>query len=139
MDWAKHRKHKAAAKVHVALDLNSFIPIRVVTDSANHHDGRYMSELCGNMNPGDIAVMDRAYVDYVQLNTLTEKGVFWVTRSKSNMKVKVIRSRVNKLHFCETLGHMWELVVAADFCAGFRRSAVVVCGYDGGDDTSACP
>lgn len=38
MDWAKHRKHKAAAKVHVALDLISFIPIRVVTDSANHHD-----------------------------------------------------------------------------------------------------
>ena len=44
----------------------------------------------------------------------------------------------------ETLGHMWnplvmELAVTADFCAGFRRSAVVVCGYDGGDDTSACP
>ncbi len=89
MDWAKHRKHKAAAKVHVALDLISFIPIRVVTDSANHHDGSYMSELCGNMKPGDIAVMDRAYVDYVQLNTLTEKGVFWVTRSKSNMKAKL--------------------------------------------------
>ena len=91
MDWAKHRKHKAAAKVHVALDLISFIPIRVVTDSANHHDGSYMSELCGNMKSGDIAVMDRAYVDYKQLDTLTEQGVFWVTRSKSNMKVKVIR------------------------------------------------
>ena len=46
-----------------------------------------MSELCGNMKSGDIAVMDRAYVDYQQLNTLTEHGVFWVTRSKSNMKV----------------------------------------------------
>ena len=91
MDWAKHRKHKAAAKVHVALDLISFIPIRVVTDSANHHDGSYMSELCGNMKSGDIAVMDRAYVDYKQLDTLTEQGVFWVTRSKSNMKVKVIK------------------------------------------------
>ena len=100
MDWAKHRKHKAAAKVHVALDLISFIPIRIVTDSANHHDGSYMSELCGNMKPGDIAVMDRAYVDYAQLNTLTEKGVFWVTRSKANMKVTVAgalhRGRQNK-------------------------------------------
>ena len=61
MDWAKHRKHKAAAKVHVALDLISFIPIRVVTDSANHHDGSYMSGLCGNMKSGDMAVMDRAF------------------------------------------------------------------------------
>ena len=95
MDWTKHRKHKAAAKVHVALNLISFIPIRVVTDSANHHDGSYMSELCGNMKSGDIAVMDRAYVDYQQLNTLTEQGVFWVTRSKSNMKVKVIK-QLNK-------------------------------------------
>ena len=43
------------------------------------------------MKSGDIAVMDRAYVDYKQLNTLTEQGVFWVTRSKSNMNVKVIR------------------------------------------------
>jgi len=50
-----------------------------------------MSELCGNMKSGDIAVMDRAYVDYQQLDTLTEQGVFWVTKSKSNMKVKVIR------------------------------------------------
>lgn len=95
MDWTKHRKHKAASKVHVALNLISFIPIRVVTDSANHHDGSYMSELCGNMKSGDIAVMDRAYVDYQQLNTLTEQGVFWVTRSKSNMKVKVIK-QLNK-------------------------------------------
>ena len=91
IDWAKHRKHKAAAKVHVALDLISFIPIRIVTDSANHHDGSYMSELCGNMKSGDIAVMDRAYVDYRQLNTLTENGVFWVTRSKANKKVKVVK------------------------------------------------
>ena len=95
MDWTKHRKHKSAAKVHIALNLISFIPIRVVTDSANHHDGSYMSELCGNMKSGDIAVMDRAYVDYQQLNTLTEQGVFWVTRSKSNMKVKVIK-QLNK-------------------------------------------
>ncbi len=62
MDWAKHRKHKAAAKVHVALDLISFIPIRIISDSANHHDGSYMSEFCVNMKSGDIAVMDRAYV-----------------------------------------------------------------------------
>ena len=76
MDWAKHRKHKAAAKVHVALDLISFIPIRVISDSANHHDGSYMSELCGSMKSGDIAVMGKAYVDYAQLNTLTENGFF---------------------------------------------------------------
>ena len=76
MDWAKHRKHKAAAKVHVALDLISFTLIRVISNSANHHDGSYMSELCGNMKSGDIAVMGKAYVDYAQLNTLTENGFF---------------------------------------------------------------
>ena len=91
MDWAQHRKHKAAAKVHVALDLISFIPIRVICDSANHHDGSYMSELCGNMKSGEIAVMDRAYVDFRQLYTLTKQGVFWVTRSKSNIKIKVTK------------------------------------------------
>ena len=47
-----------------------------------------MSELCGNMKPGDIAVMDRAYVDYVQLNTLTEKGALW-----AKLSVNLIVSR----------------------------------------------
>ena len=95
MDWAKHRKHKTAVEVHVGFDLISFIPIRVVKDSANHHGSSYMSELCGNMKSGDVAVIDRAYVDYLQQNTLREQGVFRVTRSKSNMNIKVI-SLLNK-------------------------------------------
>lgn len=72
-----------------------------------------MSELCGNMKSGDIAVMDRAYVDYKQLDTLTEQGVFWVTRSKSNMKVKIIRelNKGQKAPPQEGKGHHYPIIL----------------------------
>lgn len=38
MDWAKHRRRKAAAKMHLRLDLHSFLPSFALVDTASHHD-----------------------------------------------------------------------------------------------------
>lgn len=93
MDWAKHRKRKAAAKLHMSLDVGSFLPIRIISEPARDHDSNYMVELCADMKSGDIAVFDKAYVAYEHLNVLSERGVFWVTRAKENARFKVIRER----------------------------------------------
>lgn len=84
MDWAKHRKRKAAAKLHMSLDAASFLPVRIVPEPAKHHDSRFMVELCSGMKPGEIAVFDKAYVAYGHLHTLNERGIFRVTRAKDN-------------------------------------------------------
>ena len=34
MDWAKHRRRKAAAKIHLRLDLHSFLPSFAIVDAA---------------------------------------------------------------------------------------------------------
>jgi hypothetical protein len=34
MDWAKHRRRKAAAKMHLRLDLHSFLPSFAIVDTA---------------------------------------------------------------------------------------------------------
>ena len=40
MDWAKHRRRKAAAKCHLRLDLQSFLPRFAIIDTARDHDNQ---------------------------------------------------------------------------------------------------
>lgn len=93
MDWAKHRRRKAAAKCHMRLDLQSFLPRFAVVKSANSHDATEARELCADIRSGEIVVFDKAYVDFRHLNELQQRGVFWVTRRKENMAFKVIKRR----------------------------------------------
>jgi hypothetical protein len=85
MNWAKHRRRKAAAKMHLRLNIGSFLPACIVVCRAKDHDSKIAWELCAGMKSGEIAVFDKAYVDFEHLHSLQNRGVFWVTRSKDNM------------------------------------------------------
>jgi hypothetical protein len=76
MDWAKHRRRKAAAKLHVRLNLESFLPAFAVVDAAKGHDNTKARALCFGLKSGEIAVFDMAYIDYAHLFDLTERGIF---------------------------------------------------------------
>lgn len=90
IDWAKHRRRKAAAKCHMQLDLQTFLPRYAIVKAANTHDSTEAVELCSNLKDGEIAVFDKAYIDFKHLLSLTGRGVFWVTRAKDNMRYKVM-------------------------------------------------
>ena len=90
LDWAKHRRRKAAAKMHLRLDLHSFLPAFVLVKSANTNDLAQSYEACADVKAGEIVVFDKAYVGYKHLYTLTGRGVFWVTRAKDNMRYEVV-------------------------------------------------
>ena len=90
MDWAKHRRRKAAAKCHLRLDLHSFLPRFAIIDTAKENDARRSRELCAGIRPGEIVVFDKAYLDFAHLFELLQRGVFWVTRAKDNLAYKVI-------------------------------------------------
>ena len=91
MDWAKHRRRKAAAKCHVRLDLQSFLPRFAIIDTAKHNDAKRARELCAGIQPGEIVIFDKAYVDFAHLADLCRRGIFWVTRAKDNLRCKVVR------------------------------------------------
>lgn len=91
MDWAKHRRRKAAAKCHLRLNLQSFLPACAIIDTAKEHDSRKAQAVCAGLESGEIAVFDKAYVDYKHLQALTTRGVWWVTRAKDNMKYRVVK------------------------------------------------
>lgn len=60
MDWAKHRKRKAAAKMHLRLDLHSFLPSFAIVDTAGQHDNKRAREICATILEGEIVVFDKA-------------------------------------------------------------------------------
>jgi hypothetical protein len=96
MDWAKHRRRKAAAKCHLRLDLQSFLPRFAIVDTARHNDNKRARELCAGIKAGEIVIFDKAYVDYSHLADLTRREVFWVTRAKDNMSFRVERRKQKK-------------------------------------------
>ncbi len=91
MDWAKHRRRKAAAKCHLRLDLQSFLPRFALVDTARHNDAKRARELCAGIKAGEIVIFDKAYVDFAHLADLSLREVFWVTRAKDNLSFRVVR------------------------------------------------
>ncbi len=93
IDWAQHRRRKAASKCHMRLDAQTFLPRFALVKSANTHDSTEAFELCSGIRSGEVVVFDKAYIDFAHLHTLTTRGVFWVTPAKENMVYRIVRQR----------------------------------------------
>jgi len=91
LDWAKHRRRKAAAKTHLRLNLQTLLPSFVIVDTAAEHDNRRARELCAGLQSGEIVLFDKGYIDFGHLRDLHARGVFWVTRAKGNMDYEVVQ------------------------------------------------
>lgn len=91
MDWAKHRRRKAAAKCHLRLDLETFLPRFAVVKAANTNDAKEARGVCAGIQAGEIVVFDKAYVDFGHLCELSGRGVCWVSRAKTNMQYDVVQ------------------------------------------------
>jgi len=91
IDWAKHRRRKAAAKCHMQLNLQTFLPQFAIVKEASTHDSTEAYRLCLNLKSGEIAVFDKAYVDFTHLADLNRRDVFWVIRAKDNMRYRIIK------------------------------------------------
>src|SRR5438093_3201564 len=91
MDWAKHRRRKAAAKTHMRLSLQSLLPSFVIVDTAAEHDNKPARQLCAELQNGEISLFDKGYVDFGHLGDLDRRGVSWVTRAKDKMAYDVVK------------------------------------------------
>jgi hypothetical protein len=91
MDWAKHRRRKAAAKCHLRLNLQSFLPRFAIVDTARHADAKRAREVCADIRAGEIVIFDKAYIDFDHLADLSVREVFWVTRAKENLQFDVVK------------------------------------------------
>ena len=91
MDWAKHRRRKAAAKCHMRLDLQSLLPRFAIIDTAKENDAKRARELCGGLRAGEIVLFDKAYVDFSHLHEMPQRGVYFVSRAKDNLAYRCVK------------------------------------------------
>jgi putative transposase len=89
--WADFRSTKGAIKLHVGLNHEGYLPEFATITEGKTSDieiGRTLE-----FPKGSIVAIDRGYNDYAWYNQLTEKGIFFVTRLKSNAKSRVVQRR----------------------------------------------
>jgi hypothetical protein len=90
-DWAQYKRSKGAAKIHLILDNEGHLPHFAVVTDGKTSDQTVARRLY--FDAGTIVVIDRGYVDYAWWQELTDRGVFFVTRFKKDLKIEVIEER----------------------------------------------
>src|SRR5690554_4257716 len=81
-------KRKSGIKVHTQINLQEKVPKLIWFSAATTHDKQFLKML--DLEKGKIAVFDRGYNDYKAFDEFTQKGVFFVTRLKSNANYESI-------------------------------------------------
>lgn len=89
--WAPFRRTKAAVKMHTLLDLRGNIPTFIHISDGKLHDVNALDLL--ELEPGAFYIMDRGYVDFTRLYRFTLASAFFVTRAKSNTKLRRLYSQ----------------------------------------------
>lgn len=90
-DWARFQRTKGAIKLHLQLDHQGCLPCWAVVTDGDTNDVRVAQKLA--FAPGTIVVIDRGYLDYALYERWTTSGVYFVTRSRTNMLYEVLERR----------------------------------------------
>ena len=88
--WARFRKQKGAIKLHTLLDLRGNLPSFIEITDGKVHDVNILDDLIPE--PGSYYIMDRGYLDFARLFTLTQLFAFFVIRSKTNLQFRRLYS-----------------------------------------------
>ncbi len=89
--WADFRTTKGAIKLHVGLNHAGYLPEFVTVTEGKTQDitvGRTLQ-----FPKGSMVAVDRGYNDYSWYKQLTEKGIYFVTRLKTNAQYRVVERR----------------------------------------------
>jgi len=90
-DWAAYQRAKGAAKLHLVLDHQGYLPQFAVLTAGKVPELKVARRW--RFEPGTILVFDRGYVDYRWYEQLTRQGVFFVTRLRHDAHFQVLEHR----------------------------------------------
>lgn len=87
-DWARYMRTKGAIKLHLLLDHEGYLPVFAHVTDGKVGDVEVARQL--NLPPDSMVVFDRGYLDYALYAHWTARGVWFVTRARSNMDYRVL-------------------------------------------------
>ncbi len=88
--WALFRTTKSAVKMHTLLDLRGNIPSFIHISDGKLGDVNVLDVLV--LEADAIYIMDRAYLDFTRLYAMHQAKAFFVTRAKSNTRMRRVYS-----------------------------------------------
>lgn len=135
--WARYQRTKGGIKLHVLLNGDDYVPEYVVFSEARKADVRVAQDL--SLPKDSIVVMDRAYIDFDMLERWTLRGVYWVTRSKTNLEFLVHERRevpkTGGILRDEIVVRTVEMIAAGERFRQFIRR-IVVKGKEPGEEVT---
>lgn len=87
--WAEFRQTKGAVKLHMILDHDGYLPKYAYISDGKEHEVTIARSV--DFPKGSIVAVDRGYNDYKLYFTWHQKGIFFVTRQKTNAKFEKIK------------------------------------------------
>jgi len=88
--WAKYQKQKGAVKLHTLLDLRGPIPSFIWITDGKVGDVPILDLLI--VEPGAFYIMDRGYIDFSRLCSLSQSQGFFIVRARDNMQFRRLYS-----------------------------------------------
>ena len=89
-------KYPLAGKMTALLHLGSQLPDKLWFDAqATSHDQSFWEAILAHVQSGSLLLFDLGYTNFTSYRQLTEKGVTYITRAKSNLKYEVVQVLVN--------------------------------------------
>ena len=89
--WAHYRRWNAAVKMHTLLDLRGSIPVGIDIKPAKMHEIRVFDQLLPE--PGAFYLLDRGYLDFARLYTLTQCLAFFIIRARKDFRFRCVASQ----------------------------------------------
>jgi Domain of unknown function (DUF4372)/Transposase DDE domain len=89
--WARYRRLNAALKLHTLLDLRGSIPVGIDIKPAKIHEIRVFDQLLPE--PGAFYLLDRGYLDFARLYTLTQCLAFFIIRARKDFRFRCVASQ----------------------------------------------
>jgi hypothetical protein len=87
-DWAHYMRTKGAIKLHLLLDHEGYLPVFAHLTDGKVGDVEISRQL--DLPVDSMVVLDRGYLDYAQYARWTARGVWFVTRARTNMAYRVL-------------------------------------------------
>ena len=89
--WASYSRQKGALKLHFTLDHRGYLPSAMVITTGNYSELTIARQQ--RWEAGTILMFDRGFIHFRWFQQLTDEGVWFITRSKTDMAYEVVQRR----------------------------------------------
>src|SRR5262249_44991692 len=97
-------QHPLAGRILAVLDVTSLLPCQVTyTPDAQAHDHRFWPAIQAAVSAGALLLLDAGFIDFACYRQLTQAGVTFITRAKSNLASQEVRTLTRTATLLDTL------------------------------------